>query len=332
MANTVMAGALLTPGIRAEFVEVWSPIYDGLKKQFSDILWLDATSDKLTEIYAFLESTPMPERWDRGTVIPSKNFKSKQFSVTNRDWGFRIYHHSNDEGDDQTGSLMAKVRELAQNWVILDEEIIYQYIQDAANPRLLPAVPLSADGIDLYTSSTRYGSSDGNQVAESGTANEQQIITDILSVHRRYNEFQNTEGQPLFNVSQTMSMKVLYAPSLALVMASALTKMATFSWQEVTGAAGVATAAATDNVLKTAGFSIEPIMSQRVTDTSRYFFLRGLPTSKRPIFKQVREGLSEALGTWEVSDHTRDTGEKYTQFKDRGGWGSCQAFATIKLT
>ena len=157
MANTVMAGALLTPGIRAEFVEVWSPIYDGLKGQFGDIIWLDATSDKLTEIYAFLESTPYPERWDRGTVIPAKNFKSRQFSVTNRDWGFRIYHHSNDEGDDQTGSLMAKVRELAQNWVILDEEIIYQFIQDAANPRLLPAVPNSADGNDLYTTAPATG-------------------------------------------------------------------------------------------------------------------------------------------------------------------------------
>lgn len=332
MANNVMAGALLTAGLRSEFINVWEPSYKALTADFGDILWLSATSDKLTEIYAFLESTPYPERWDRGNKIASKSMKSVQFSVTNRDWGFRIYYHSNDVGDDQTKSLMAKVRELGRNWIILEEEIIFQFIQGSTNARLLPAVPNSSDSVALYSSSTRYGSSGGNQVTETGTSTVQQIITDTMSVYRRYSEFQNTESQPLLNTAEAKSLTVVYAPELALVMNQALTQMTVFGYQAGTSTTDTSTAAAIDNVLYTAGFNIKPIMSQRITDTSRYFFLRNLPEYKRPIFQQIREGQTEALGNWETSDHTRDTGEQYVQFKNRAGWGSCVAYATIKLT
>jgi len=332
MASNVQAGALLTQGLRSEFINVWSPHYEALVADFGDIFWLDATSDKLKEVYAFLESTPVPERWDRGNVIANKGMKSVQFSVTNRDWGFRIYYHSNDVGDDQTGSLYAKVRELAQNWVILEEEIIFQYIQNSTNARLLPTVPNSADGNALYPSTTRYGSSSGNQVSETGTSTVQQIITDTMSTFRRFNELQNTESQPLHNLRQTKNLTVVYAPELALVQNQAFTSMSVFGYQAGTDTTDTSTAASIDNVLQTAGFSIKPLMSQRITDTSRYFFLRGLPVEKRPVFQQLREGMSEALGNWETSDHTRDTGEMYAQFKNRAGWGSCQAYSTIKLT
>jgi len=332
MANTVMAGALLTQGLKSEFVKVWSENYETLKPDLGEIVWLGATSDKLTEFYAFLESAPYPVRWDRGTVISSKAMKSVQFSVTNRDWAARIYYHHNDEQDDQTGSLYAQARELGANWGTLAERVFFQFIQAGTDANLLPTVPNSADGVALYSSSTRFGSSGGNQVTESGTTTVQQIITDTMSVFRRYNEFQNTESQPLWNMSQTKNLTVIYAPELALVMNQALTAMAVFGYQAGTSTTDTSTAAGIDNVLKTAGFSIKPIMSQRITDTSRYFFLRGLPDYKKPIFQQVREGFSEALGNWETSDHTRDTGEKYLQFRSREGYGSALAYATIKLT
>ena len=79
MANPIMAGALLTQGLRADFAKVYKSEYDGIMQDLGDIFWLDATSDKLKEVYAYLESAPYPIRKDKGEVIEEKAMKSIQF-------------------------------------------------------------------------------------------------------------------------------------------------------------------------------------------------------------------------------------------------------------
>ena len=57
------------------------------------------------------------------------------------------------------------------------------------------------DGSALYISTTRYGSSDGNIVSVTGTTVVQDVITDIFDVKRRFIEFQNTESQPFWDMT-----------------------------------------------------------------------------------------------------------------------------------
>jgi hypothetical protein len=42
--------------------------------------------------------------------------------------------------------------------------------------------------------------------------------------------------------------------------------------------------------------------------------------------------MTEAQGNWDISDHTRDTGEVYFQYHSREGWGSANARATIRIS
>jgi hypothetical protein len=333
MANLIQAGALLTAGLRSEFSKVYYPSFDGIKEQLGDVMWLGVTSNKLTELYAYLESTPFPVRWDRGNVIGSKNMKSVQFSVTNRDFGRRIYFHVNDLADDQTSSLYAQARALGQNWATLAERIFFQILGALTDNDLLPAVPNAADGSALYISTTRFGSSDGNIVSQTGSSTAQQIITDLMSAQRRFIEFQDTEGQPLWNAGDvSKGMVMFYGPSIILPVTQAMTSMSVHSTIAGSSTTNVQTGARIDNVLKTGGIDIKPVVSQRISDSKLYLFLKGLPDYKKPIFQQVREPFFEAQGNWETSDHVRDTGEMYIQFRSREGYGIPVPFATIRVS
>jgi hypothetical protein len=318
-------GGLLEPGLRNEFSQVYAPIYQGVRAQIGEVIWLEATSDKLEEIYGFMEAPLYMVRWPADSIIPSKAVESQRFAVINRDFGRRAVLPRNVE-DDQTGTAVQFAHMLAQTAAILPEQIFYQYIQAGTDNDLLPNVPNSADGNALHISSTRYGSSSGNIVTQTSSwGTVQNVITDIFSTHRRFSEFQNTESQPFFDVSATKNMSVFYGTSVTQVAAEAEFQTRPHSVVSTTGAA-------ITNPLQEAGFNIRWINSQRITNTRAYVFLRGLPESKRPIIRQVRKGYTEFPGNFVTSDFSRDTGQTYVQGDLREGWGSALAIATIRIS
>lgn len=331
MANPSGIGPLLTQGIRNEFSFAYQPAYQNYMAEISQVIWADATSDKISELYGFMNSPLHPVVWKPGDIIGSKSILSTQFRVQNRDFGRRVYLPRN-YTDDQTGSVMAVSRGLGSNWAMLPERIFYQYIQNSTDNDLLPAVPTSADGNNLYVSSTRYGSSSGNTVTQTGSSTVQQIITDFFSVVRRFMEFQDTESQPFWpaDIVRRNGVTVFYGSSLTLVMQQAAVQMLAHSTIAGSSTTDVQTGAATTNTIIASGIPVTWVPSQRITTTAIYTFLRGLPVDKRPIVRQVREGMTEAQGNWATSDSTRNTGEEYVQFKSREGWGSALAIGTIK--
>lgn len=331
MAAPLAIGALLTQGIRNEFALSYEPSYKGVEAQLKDVIWFDATSDKISELYGVWESPTYPVLWPPGEVIGSKNILSRQFRVQNRDFGRRVYLPRNWE-DDQTGQAFNIARGLGRNWGRLPELIFYQYIQASTNNDLLPAVPNSLDGNALYISSTRYGSSSGNIVTQTGSSTAQQIITDLFSSFQRLMDFQDTESQPYWDPADlARGVTVTYGTTLLLVMQLALKNSAIHSTIAGTSTTNVQTGAPIPNVLMASGFSINPVPTQRITNTAIYLFLNGLPIEKRPIVRQIRKGMVEHIGNYETSDHTRDTGEQYIQFDSREGWGSALAIGTIKI-
>jgi len=327
MGNPVALGALLTPGLRAEFARVYSESY---LEEGADVDAIVATvpSDKIKEIFGYPESAPYPVRWDRGNLIGSKSFKSIQNTIINRNWGRRIYIHSDDVGDEQTGQAWNQVRELGRNWGSLRSRIFSQYIQNATDNDLLPTVPNSADGSALYISTTRFGVSGGNIVTQSGSTTVQQLINDLFDVKRRYIDFQNTETQPLLDpgIIQNKGLHIFYGSSMNQLFEQGLkAAVVAIGANTTTSNAGVS------NLVMATGYPITVTATQRITNTAFYTFIKGLPTEKRPLTRLVREGFSEAQGNWETSDHTRDTGELYVQFRSREGWGSMVPYATVKV-
>ena len=49
-------GGLLEPGLRSEFTTVYTPAYEGVRAQIGEVIWMDATSDKLQEVFGFMNA------------------------------------------------------------------------------------------------------------------------------------------------------------------------------------------------------------------------------------------------------------------------------------
>ncbi len=315
--------ALLTPGMKSEFGLAYQPRYDGIVKELGDVAWLDATSDKLFEVYGIVDSAVHPARWDPGRTVPSKKLGGTQFTITNRDFGRRILLPRNFD-DEQTGQLMNVARMTGMRWVLLPERIFYQYIQAGTDPDLLPAVPNSADNSALYITTTRYGVSGGNGVSQTGSTTTQSVITDLYSGVQSFRNFQDTESQPFFDVALTRDISVFYGTSLTLVIEQVANQALTHSVVSATGAA-------VSNVAMYGTINWKFVGSQRITNTRLFLFLRNLPNELRPIVRQVRKGMTAVQANWDISDYTRDTGEPYWQFHSREGWGSANARGTIRI-
>ncbi len=319
-------GGLLEPGIRSEFISVYTPRYEGVRAAIGDVIWLDATSDKLQEVYGFMNAPLYMVRWEADSIIPSKSVGSQRFQVRNTDFGRRAVLPRNVE-DDQTGSAVNVARQFANTTAILPEQIFYQYIQNGTDNTLLATVPNSADGNALYITTTRYGSSSGNVVtATGGTTTVQGIITDLTSVYRRFAEFQNTESQPFFDASQAKNISIFHGTTLSMVMMQAEFQTRT-PWEQTSGATGQTPT----NLLQEAGFRIKYVNNQRITGSLYYVFLRDLPAAQRPIFRQVRKGFTEFPGNFINSDFSRDLGQTYVQADLREGWGSALAIGTCRV-
>lgn len=332
MGNPVAIGPLLTQGIKNEFATSYEPSYQGVEAMLRDVIWFDATSDKVSELYGQFDSPIYPVRWDPGDVIGSKSILSRQYRVQNRDFGRRVYLPRNWD-DDQTGAVMNVARGLGRRWSTLPERIFYQYITAGTDNDLLPAVPTSADGNALYLTTTRYGSSSGNVVSQTGSTTVQQIITDIFSVIRRFTEFQDTESQPYWDDSDIRrGIRIFHGSSLTLVMEQAAKQMVVHSTIAGSSTTDVQTGAGVSNMVLASGRSISFVNSQRITSSSYYTFLLGVPVEKRALVRQIRKGEVEHVGNYETSDHTRDTGEPYIQYDSREGWGSMLALSTIRVS
>ena len=315
MPSPVNIGALLTAGLRADYSQAFAPRYQGVMARIGSVVG-EVTSDKLTEIYGGLKSPIYPIRWDSGTDISSKDVLSIQVSVTNLDWGRRVYLPRNWE-DDQTKTAWQVARGLGQNWATLPERLYYQFITAGTDPELLPVITTSYDGTALFSASAREGASSGNIVTQTGSSTVQQIITDFFSMDARYYDLQNAESQPFWDPSDLNHYTLFYGTSINLVMMQAAKQMTVMAKITGTSATDVSTAAGVNNTILASGKAVSWQMSQRITNSAIYSILTGIPNEYRAVARQLRKGLNEAVGTWETSDSTRTTGQPYVQYDNR---------------
>lgn len=331
MPATFQIGALLEPGLRSEAAWVYAQQYEQTKAEIGDVIWMEATSDKLQEVFGWLETPSYLTWWPADSPIPTASIGSARYTIINRDFGRRHVLPRNVE-DDQTGTAMQFARMLAGAYSILPVEIFYQIIQNTTyngTTAPLPAVSTAADGSALYIATTRYGSADGNVVAATSTSTVQGIITDLISVKRRKLNFQNTQGRPYWVNNEVNSMTVFHGTALTLVMQQAEFQTRV-PWEVTSGANGTGQTP-TNLLLQSRGLDLRYVNSQRITGSLYYTFLRGIEPAKRPIWRQVRKGYTEWQGNFVTSDYSRDTGRTYVQGDCREGYGSILAIATCRV-
>ena len=325
----VQAGNVLAAGIRATFWDIYQTSYNGIKEKLKNCMEFGIPSDKLTEIYAYFESSPYPRLWRRGEAITSKPFGSRQFTVTNRAWGGKVEWHEEDREDDQLQKLYQQAQLLGAHWGTLDERIFFQLLTGATDPLLLPAIPTAPDGANLYATTAggaaRFGVTNGNLLTGGGVATPLAIQTDVFTCISRFLRFQDTEGQPLLDAGILDRGYTLFYNPLNV-------ENVTKAFQNNLVAIGANTAtsnAAIDNALRVGGHKVEPVATQRITDNDMFLFVNGIP--RKPIFQQERRPMRSVIATMENSDVARATKIESVQFDSRAGYGLLVPYGTIEI-
>jgi len=318
MANPVVAGNILAAGLRAEFANTYGPTYTAVKERLSSVMELGIPSDKAVEIFGYLESSPYPQRWVDGENIPSRNFLSRQFSVTNWTWGMQVKWKINDRQDDQTRSLFDQARAAGDHWATLPERLFFQILTSTADATLLPAIPNAPDGLALFAAN-RFGLGAGNIVATGGVATTAAVQANFFGAIAAFGQFQDTEGQPLWGQDKLdQGFTVIYNVANQQVFTQA------FMQNLVQG-----TAAAPSNVIMNAGLNVTLWPTQRITNNSWYIFMKGAP--KKPIFELIRQPLQEHAATMDTSDFVKQTRVEYIQWDSRGSASVAVPYAAIAV-
>lgn len=323
----VIAGASFTPGLRTEFLNTYSFVYDGIKGGLSKVMRLGIPSDKDRETYFFWESAPHVKRWIRGKNMPSKNFKGVQYEAVNYEWAQSIPWHFADRQDDQTKSLPEQARKMGKSFALIEERVFFELITGTAS--LLPNIPNAADGAAPYSttdgaSANRFGVANGNSLTGNGVA-VAGIQQDYFLTMAQYRKFQDTEGQPLWD-DPTLdgTVRILYAAG------SNEENFKKAFAQGITHSVLSSTGAGVTNVILDAGYKVKAVPTQRLSGNSWYSFLEDADV--KAFFSQLRQPPSEITSTFENSDATRKTGVEEFSMWARYGFGVGTPYSTIKVT
>lgn len=323
--NTVIADSALTAGIRSTFSTAYAKSA-GASPLLPNCMDLGLPSDKLTELYAYPESAPHPQRWDRGKRVPMKAFEYVNFQVTNYDYAIAVPWHLNDEEDDLTRSLPRQAQGAGRNFGTLRERILFELI--TATNSLLPAIPNAPDSLAAYSTSARFGLSGGNVVTGTGTT-AAAIIADVFSVIESFMLMQDTEGQPLWDEGMLQNFTIVFPADMMEAMTAAFFNPLTLSTvTNVAGTENVAAAAPT-NTIRTSGRNFGLWGTPRLTGVDYYVFMDDCPY--KPFFHQARRGLTYSEYTRANSDNARLTKEVAVQWDCRDGFGVFLPYGTMKV-
>lgn len=311
---------LLVRGLRTEFTETYARKIKGAEPALARVMDLNMPSDKLSEIYGYYESVPHWQRWNRGDEIPRNGMRARNFVVVNYDWAISIDWHEDDEQDDQSLSLVRRVRDAASDASLLPERVFFQILLGSTDAKLLPSVPNAPDGAAFFTSATRFGTTGGNIVASSGVATSAAIQADFFSAYSRFRAFQDTDSQPLWP-SETINRGVLviYGSQNEQAFRAAFQQMFNQGTQ-----------AAPSNLIIDTRMQVELWSTSRITTNSWYVFLTNSDT--KAVFQQTRQAPRDTMEDMTNSDFTRRTKIKAMSWDARFGYGLSLPYQAIQVS
>lgn len=332
MPATVVANPSFRAGLKTEFLRTYFTRHDRLKPNLELIANLDLPSDKDIEYYLHWKSVPTMKRWIRGTTLSQKPFEGVQFSATNYEWARGIPWHFADEQDDQTKSLPQHVRGLANRAGELDDRVFIQIMTGGTDAELLDGnnLPTAPDGQNLFSttndgSTARFGVTNGNALTGTGTS-EAQIRTDYHTAMAQFEQFQDTEGEPLFSTSEIMEGAVIMYPAGATLRE----RFAAVFQRELTHSVISSTGAGVSNEILAHGDKIKLVPTPRLTGNTWYIGLRG--AAVKALFSQDRLAPFDFETDFDNSDEVKRTGVKAFSVVLRRGYGVAEPYAFIQVT
>lgn len=326
MPQTILTGSTLAAGLRSDFQNTWRQTYDGIEKELGSVMALDVPMDRLTETFAYRESLPVPALWLRGDPVPVGGLGSVSYSATAFDYARRISWHRNDRHDNQIGNLYEDARALGARFARLDSKAFAEFLLASAS--LLPNIPNAPDGAALASATNgaggdRFGVSGGNIISGSGVATSSAIETDLFAAFARFDAFQDTASEPLYEPDLAGEGYVIYANAAnRKVFTQALAADTVHSVVSSTGAA-------VSNVVLASGAKVMIHFTQRITDNDWHIFRTDAMV--KPIASGLLEPLREEVATADNSDLSRDTGEEYIQFIVRKAYWTNIPYGYIKV-
>lgn len=308
-ANPVNPGAVLTGELSALF---WLT-YDRMSPLFArltEIMMPTITYDReLTEIksFGYPKSANHFQHWAAGNPVEFGTFGWDQFSARGFRFGAAAQWDRLNELWQNRMMLRRAIERIGRNSALVLPRIVNQFIEgSAAGP--VPIVPNALDGAALYSATDgaggdRGGVSGGNIVTGAGVT-AADIEADFFGkVIPRLRRFVDTtaEAQPYWQPEEIdLGIAVVIPPDVES------------AWREVIGVArslrsdGAGGAAAVSPKIDAYGFTIELIVSSRLTGTSDWYStLTGIPDWLKPMFVIVDAELQEFLGDMTNSDQAR---------------------------
>lgn len=293
-------------------------------------------TERPTERYTYLESTPQMRIWRRNDPRSSKGFRAVSWTTDTYDFQVKVEYHRNDERDHQgKRTISAKAQTAGNSAAAMPIRLATQVIEGATNHALLPAIPTAPDGAAMYATTAggaaRFGVTNGNLLT--GTGVTPQAITDDLysGLQQFMGMLDPTDSLPLWDPDIVMQgVTIMYPVALMQEFAQAF-KWAR-PWYKDLGASttDVSVAAATSNLLQDAGVKYTLFVNPYLTDTiDWYIFLNASPI--KPLYRGVHEALQNDLWNRSNSDRSRDEKIDAVGWDARWSIGLGPCFQTIKI-
>lgn len=208
--NAIVAGPALTAAVKTNLVQA----YDRALAEaalFEAVVETTETSDKLSENLVQRESAPLPQRKDKGDRTNYGSTKYKSYNIVNRRWEVGIAIHRDDLADDQTGELKTEPSRLGARMAQLRTRVLYQLILSTSDPKLLPSVPLAADGASYYSATNgaggdRFGVSGGNIVSGQTMTTAANIRQGVLAGIIRIGSYLDSEDEPIYDIDDVKNV------------------------------------------------------------------------------------------------------------------------------
>jgi len=327
---TVLAGATLANGLSAHFRDGYGQGTGTRQHELlAKVMDLGLPSTARQTPYAYYETAPYPRLNPRGDKVSFKAFASKAFTITNYNYELAIGWHEDDRADDQVQGLYDRASAGGRNWGTLKERFLVA-METSTPGDLLPATPNAPDGATLFSATNgaggdRFGLSGGNIESGGGVTTGALIRADFWQARGRFAQFQDTEGQPLWDGSfLDAGFVIRYSAALEEVFREAFLQGRTLA-----GAVTSTSNAAVTNTVLESGIPIWLWPTQRLSGNDWYVYAVG--SQHKAVFEQTRQDLTESIATRDNSDHARQTGEESIQWKSRHGVGAYLPYQVVKV-
>lgn len=308
-APQVLAGPALVAGLSAKMADMWKGAETEVHPQLSKLMELAVPSDFLVQPYAYSETPPHPRYQPRGTAVVRKAFEYKSFNVVNYDWSLEIGWHRNDRVDMHVSNLYADAGEGGKNFRLLPERAAMQILTAAADPDLLPGIPLGPDGLAIFAAA-RFGIADGNILAGGGVGSGAAIRNDWFKALAQMGQFLTPSGQPIYRggMADRGSLVIFNVKNYPLFNEAFYpTLVQGFN-------AGVS------NPALAGGVRPPDLWATARITTNTWFVVSYV--GQPPLFQQVREAMRMMYATEENSDEARHTKDEYVSWTERDGYGA----------